>query len=80
MERGYMNNQRGEVVIGVMMVVCVVMMLSGGMHMSHGGQGHAADQDRRVEVKHDHQKEGMHHPQNDGKSHFAQDENTGTQK
>lgn len=75
-----MGNQRGEVVIGVMMVIMCVVMLFGGMHMMHGGQGHATDQERRVEAKHDHQKEGMHHTQNDGESHSAQDEDSRTQK
>jgi hypothetical protein len=66
--------------MGVMVVIMCVMMLFGGMHMMHGGHGHAAGQDGRVEDKHDHQKEGLHHPQNDGESHSAQDEDSGTQK
>jgi hypothetical protein len=82
MKRDYTGNQRGEVVTGVMVVIMCVMMLFGGMHMMHGGHGrHAADQDGRVEDKHDHQKEGMHHPQNnDGESHSAQEEDPGSQK
>ena len=76
-----MGNQRGEVVMGVMVVImCVGMMLFGGMHMMHGGHGHAADHDGRVEDKHDHQKEGLHHPQNDGESDSARDKDTGTQE
>ena len=79
--KNYTGNQRGEVVTGVMVVIMCVMMLFGGMHMMHGGHGHAADQDGRVEDKHDHHKEGMHHPQNnDGESHSTQDEDSGTQK
>ena len=77
----YMGNQRGEVVTGVMVVIMCVMMLFGGMHTMHGGHQHASDQDGRVEDKHDHQKEGMHHPQNnDGEYHSAQNEESGSQK
>jgi hypothetical protein len=76
----YMGNQRGEVVTGVMVVIMCVMMLFGGMLMMRGGYGHAVDQSGRVEDKHDHQKEGMHHPQNnDGEYHSAHDE-SGSQK
>ena len=32
-----MDNQRGEVVLGVMIVMMGVMMLFGGMHLVHGG-------------------------------------------
>ena len=80
MKRDYTGNQRGEVVTGVMVVIMCVMMLFGGMHMMHGGHGHSADQDGRVEDKHDHQKEGMHHPQNnDEESRSAQDEDSGSE-
>ncbi len=81
MKGDYRGNQRGEVVTGVMVVMMCVMMLFGGMHMMHKGRRHAADQDGRVEDKHDHQKEGMNHPQNnDGESHSSQDEDSGSQK
>ncbi len=81
MKRDYTGNQKGEVVTGVMVVIMCVTMLFGGMHMMHGGHRHAADQDGRVEDQHYHQKEGMHHPQNnDGESHSAHDEETGSQK
>jgi len=60
MTLGSMGNQRGEVVTGVMVVMMVVMMLFGGMTMMHGGHRHAADQDKKVEDNHDHQKEVMH--------------------
>jgi hypothetical protein len=57
------------------------MMIFGGMGMMHGGHRQAADQDKRVEDKHDHQKEGMPHPQNnDGESHSTQDVESGSQK
>ena len=79
--KSYTGNQRGEVVTGVMVVMMCVMMLFGGMHMMHGGHGHAADQEGRVGDKHDHQKVGMHHPQNDdGEGQSARDEDPGTQK
>jgi hypothetical protein len=81
MKRGYTGNRRGEVVTGVMVVIMCVMMLFGGMHMMHGGHQHAADQVGRVEDKHDHQKEGMHHLQNnDGERYSAQNEESGSQK
>ncbi len=81
MKRDYTGNQRGEVVTGVMVVVMCVMMLSGGMHMMHEGHGHEVGQDRRVEDKHDRQKEVMHHQQNnDGESHSAHDEDSGSQE
>ena len=78
----YTGNQRGEVVTGVIVVImCLGMMIFGGMGMMHGGHRHAADQDKRVEDKHDHQKEGMHHPQNnDGEYPSTQDEEPGPQK
>jgi hypothetical protein len=69
MKRDYKGNQRGEVVLGVMVVIMVVMMFFGGMSMMHGGHRHAADQDRKVEDKHDHQKAEMHEMHN----HNAED-------
>jgi ABC-type nickel/cobalt efflux system permease component RcnA len=79
--KNYTGNQRGEVVTGVMVVIMCMMMFFGGMHAMHAGHGHAADQEGRVEDKHDHHKEGMHHPQNnDGEGHSAQDEDAGSQK
>ncbi len=48
-----MRNQRGEVVVGVMVVMMVVMMISGGMHMRHGGHRSEADH-RQMEQKHNH--------------------------
>jgi ABC-type nickel/cobalt efflux system permease component RcnA len=81
MKLDYTGNQRGEVVTGVMVVIMCVMMLFGGMSMMHGGHRHAADQDGRVEEKHDHQQEGMHHPQNNNEGyHSAHDEETESQK
>jgi len=76
------SNQRGEVVLGVMVVVMVVMMLFGGMgmHMMHGDHRHADDRDK-VEHKHDHQDEGTHQMQNCmEKSPSVQDEDTGSRK
>jgi hypothetical protein len=64
MKREYMGNQRGEIVTGVMVVMMTGMMLFGGMHMMHGHQGNSDEHDR-MESKHDHQKEGTHHMQND---------------
>ncbi len=79
--KNYTGNQRGEVVSGVMVVIMCVMMLFGGMHMMHGGHGHAAHQEGRVEDRHDHHEEGTHHSQNnDGEGHSARDEDPGTQK
>jgi uncharacterized membrane protein len=72
-----MCNQRGEVVIVVMMIIMCSIMLFGSMHMMHGGHGHSDDRDRRVEEKHDLQKEKMNHPQNNNKEyHSAHDEET----
>ena len=60
MKRDYTGNQRGEVVTGVIVVImCLGMLIFGGMGMMHGGHQHAADQDKRVEDKHDHQKAEM---------------------
>jgi flagellar basal body-associated protein FliL len=77
-----LSNQSGEVVIGVMVAVMVVMMLIGGMgmHMMHGDQRHADDHDR-VEHKHDHQNEGTHQMHNCmEESPSVHDEDTGSQK
>lgn len=73
-----MGDQRGEVMTGVMVVIMVVMMLFGGVHMMHGDHRHAEDHDR-LEHKPDHQKEGMHHMQNDngGSSAVQNDEEKG---
>lgn len=61
--------------------MCVMMMLFGGLGMMHGGHRHSDDRDRRVEDKHDHQNEGMHHPQNNNEEgHSSQDEETEFQK
>jgi hypothetical protein len=83
MNRDYTGNQRGEVVTGVIVVImCVGMMIFGGMGMMHGGHRHSDDRDKKVENKHDHQKEGIHNPQknNDGESYSAQDEEAGSRK
>jgi len=51
-----MNNQRGEVVTGVMVVIMVGMMLFGMVFM-HGGHGDHKD----VEHKQDHADKGHQH-------------------
>ncbi len=75
MKRESIGDQRGEVMTGVMVVIMVVMMLFGGMHMMHGGHRHADDHDK-AEHKTDHQKNEMHHIQNDkeGSSTIQNDE------
>lgn len=52
-----MDNQRGEVVLGIMIVMMGVMMLFGGMHLVHGGHrwGEAQSQN---ETKQDRLDEG----------------------
>jgi hypothetical protein len=80
MTRDYTGNQRGEVVTGVIVVImCLGMMIFGGMGMMHGGHRHSDDRDKKVENKHDHQKEGMHNTQNNsGESSPTQDEESGS--
>jgi hypothetical protein len=74
------GNQRGEVMIAVMVGVMVVMMLFGGMHMMHGAPQHA-DNHNTIERKHDHQKDGMHCMEGHSEeSHSVHSEETGTQK
>jgi hypothetical protein len=54
-----MNNQRGEIFIGIMVIMMGVMMLFGGMHMLHGE--HRSDGDR-AKIEHEHRRnEGMQH-------------------
>jgi hypothetical protein len=57
-----MDDQRGEIVIGVMAVMCVVMMSFGGMSMM-GGHWHGEEHPQKVQ-KQDHHDEGMHHIHN----------------
>jgi hypothetical protein len=58
-----MRNQRGEVVIGVMVVIMCVMMLFGGMHMMHGGHRSEGDHPQ-MEQKHNHDEDGTQHVHN----------------
>jgi len=58
-----MRNQRGEVVVGVMVVMMVVMMIFGGTHMMHGGHRSEGDH-RQMEQKHDHDEDGTQHTHN----------------
>lgn len=81
MKRDYANNQRGEVIIGVMMIIMCAVMLFGGMHMMHGGHRHSDDGNGRVEEKHDYRKVERHHPLNDnGEYRSARDEETESQQ
>ncbi len=76
MKLNSMRNQGGEVIIGAMAVICVVMMLFGGMHMMHGGHRSEADHQQReqkqnyddygAQHKHDHS-EGQDPSQNEVK-------------
>ncbi len=54
-----MNNQRGEVVTGVMVAIMVGMMIF-GMFSMHGGQGDRRDR-KNVEHKQDHAEKGHQH-------------------
>jgi hypothetical protein len=75
MELNSMRNQKGEVIIGAMAVICVVMMLFGGSHMMHGGWDHRHGDDHdKIEHKRDHQEQGKHHQNHD---HADQDEEKG---
>ncbi len=58
-----MRNQRGEVVTGVMVVIMCVMMLFGGMHMTHGEHRSEGDH-RQMEQKHNHDEDGTQHMHN----------------
>ena len=82
MKRDYSGNQKGEVVTGVIVVImCVGMMIFGGMSMMHGGHRHSDDRDKKVEEMHDHQKEGMHHSQNSNRGCMSgHDEEAESQK
>jgi hypothetical protein len=52
-----MRNQRGEVVIAVMVVMMGVMMIFSGMHMLHGERRYESD---RAQIEHRHSRdEGM---------------------
>jgi hypothetical protein len=55
-----MNNQRGEIVIGLMVVMMSVMMFLGGLHMMHGGHGPEGDR-AQIEHQHDRDKSAHHH-------------------
>ena len=72
MKLGSISNQKGEIVIGVM-VVMMVVMLFGGMHLMHGDHNRTNDHDS-VEHKHDHQKEEMHNMHNDEGEHSVPDQ------
>ena len=62
-KRGYMQNQRGEVVLGLMAVMMCVMMFFGGMHMMRGE--HRSEEDR-AQVGHKHGRdEGAQHTHDD---------------
>jgi hypothetical protein len=81
MKRDYTNNQRGEVIFGVMMIIMCAVMLFGGMHMMHGGHRHSDDGNRRVEEKHDYRNEERHRRLNDnGEYRSARDEGTESQQ
>lgn len=54
-----MNNQRGEVVTGVMVVMMAGMMIF-GMFFMHGGHGDRHD-NKNVEQKKDHADKGHQH-------------------
>ncbi len=55
-----MHNQRGEVVVGVMCVLMVVMMIFGGTHTMHGGHRSEGDH-RQTAQKHNHDEDGAQH-------------------
>ncbi len=67
MKSNLVDDQRGEVVIGVMVVIMVVMMLFGGMHMMPGDHRHAE------ENKHD-RHEGMQNIHSDDGEHSVPDQ------
>lgn len=54
-----MRNQRGEVVIAVMVVIMGLTMIIGGMRVLHGEHGSDGDH-ARIEHRHTHD-EGMQH-------------------
>lgn len=64
---GTMNNERGEVVTGVLVVSMVVVMVFGMffMHGGHGGQG-SGGHCMQHEQKHDNHDEGIRHNHNGG--------------
>jgi len=47
-----MRDRKGEVVSGFILaiVVCMAMMIFGGMHMRHGGGGHSANDQPRDQL------------------------------
>ncbi len=58
-----MRNQRGEVIIGVMCVVMVVMMIFGAPHMMHGGHRSEVDH-QQMEQNHNRNEDGTQHMHN----------------
>ena len=65
-----MNNQRGEVVLGVMVVMMAVMMLFGGMHVLHGEQRCGGDH-RQNNEKQNQLDEGSQHQHSSGAQAIA---------
>ena len=64
-----MRNQRGEVVIGIMVLIMGVMMIFGGMHMLHGEHKSEGNQ---AQIEHKHSRgEDMRHIRNNDKEQAA---------
>lgn len=72
MKSNLVDDQRGEVVTGVMVVIMVVVMLFGGMHMMHGDHRHA-EENHKNEHKHDCH-EGMQNIHSDDGEHSVPDQ------